>query len=85
MSAVTEYVCPSTPSSAITQSLASRVTLEGDIDDYQLVKDSKEEGVFRTHTHTHTHHNSEDVDKLLWTPSKIEKGFGTCSPHKALC
>ena len=43
VSAVTTYVCLSTPSSAITQSLASRVTLERDVDDYQLVKDSKED------------------------------------------
>ena len=42
VSAVTKYVCLSTPSSTITQSLASRVTLERDVDDYQLVKDSKE-------------------------------------------
>ena len=37
-----------------------------------------------THTNTHTHHNSEDVDKLLWTPSKINKGWNMLSAQSAM-
>ena len=52
------YLQESIPSANIPHGHTSRLQLEGDTDDYQLVKGSKEEGAHahaHTHTHTHTH------------------------------